>query len=132
MTAVLAPLQLIIGDQHGLNTLEHQPAKIAAIEGHWDGSKPGELRIFRLARREDREQPLSDRHPACLVADPDPQLERTVPGLKDVPPQDRPPLANVFFGFRIMLGLGIYMIAAAAFTAPGCCGAAGCLRRAGI
>ena len=46
LTAILAPLQLIIGDQHGLNTLEHQPIKIAAMEAHWDGSKPGDLEIF--------------------------------------------------------------------------------------
>src|SRR5450631_1638672 len=46
LTAVLAPLQLLIGDQHGLNTLQHQPIKIAAIEAHWDGSKPAEFVIF--------------------------------------------------------------------------------------
>ena len=42
MLAILAPLQLLIGDQHGLNTLKHQPTKIAAMEAHWDGSKPGD------------------------------------------------------------------------------------------
>src|SRR6058998_3308177 len=46
MIAVLAPLQLFFGDQHGLNTLKHQPIKVAAIEGHWDGSKPGALVLF--------------------------------------------------------------------------------------
>src|SRR5215475_5666641 len=46
LTAILAPLQLVIGDQHGLNTLEHQPIKIAAMEAHWDGSKPGDFHIF--------------------------------------------------------------------------------------
>ena len=46
LTAILAPLQLIIGDQHGLNTLEHQPIKVAAMEAHWDGSKPGDFHIF--------------------------------------------------------------------------------------
>ena len=44
--AILAPLQLFIGDQHGLNTLQHQPIKIAAMEAHWDGSKPGALVLF--------------------------------------------------------------------------------------
>lgn len=43
---ILAPLQLFIGDLHGLNTLKHQPEKIAAIEGHWDGSRPGALVLF--------------------------------------------------------------------------------------
>ena len=46
LTAILAPLQLFIGDQHGLNTLKHQPIKIAAMEAHWDGSKPGDFHIF--------------------------------------------------------------------------------------
>src|ERR1051325_10169870 len=46
MIAVLAPLQLFLGDQHGLNTLKHQPIKIAAMEAHWDGSKPGDFHIF--------------------------------------------------------------------------------------
>ena len=46
LTAILAPLQLVIGDQHGLNTLAHQPIKIAAMEAHWDGSKPADFHIF--------------------------------------------------------------------------------------
>ena len=46
LTAILAPLQLFIGDQHGLNTLAHQPIKVAAMEAHWDGSKPGDFEIF--------------------------------------------------------------------------------------
>ena len=46
MIAVLAPLQLFIGDQHGLNTLKHQPIKVAAMEAHWDGRKPGDFHIF--------------------------------------------------------------------------------------
>ena len=46
MLAILAPLQLLIGDQHGLNTLKHQPIKIAAIEAHWDGAKPGDFVLF--------------------------------------------------------------------------------------
>src|SRR5690606_37345496 len=54
MVAILAPLQVFIGDQHGLNTLEHQPAKIAAIESHWDGSKPGALVLFAI--RNEREE----------------------------------------------------------------------------
>ena len=56
---MLAPLQLFIGDQHGLNTLKHQPIKIAAMEAHWDGSKPGDLRALRLAGREGRDATAS-------------------------------------------------------------------------
>ena len=78
MTAILAPLQLFIGDQHGLNTLKHQPIKIAAMEAHWDGSEARRLPHFRLARRKGRDQPLRDLHPARRVADPHARLERPV------------------------------------------------------
>ena len=81
MLAVLAPLQLFIGDQHGLNTLEHQPIKIAAMEAHWDGSEPGDSRPLRLARREDRDQPVRDLDPArrgslILTHDPERPVSR--------------------------------------------------------
>ena len=55
MLAILAPLQLVIGDQHGLNTLKYQPIKIAAMEAHWDGRSPRDFDTFRLAGREDRD-----------------------------------------------------------------------------
>jgi len=62
MLAVLAPLQLVIGDFHGLNTARHQPAKLAAIEAHWHGNKPAGLGAVRVARREGRAQPLRGCH----------------------------------------------------------------------
>src|SRR5208282_1563506 len=69
LTAVLAPLQLIIGDQHGLNTLAHQPTKIAAMEAHWDGSKPGEFVIFAWPdeRTESNKFSISIPHGSSLV-----------------------------------------------------------------
>ena len=70
LMAILAPLQLFIGDQHGLNTLKHQPIKIAAMEGHWDGSKPGATCPVRLAGREGREEPFRDFDSARRLADP--------------------------------------------------------------
>jgi cytochrome d ubiquinol oxidase subunit I len=117
LTAVLAPLQLIIGDQHGLNTLAHQPTKIAAMEAHWDGSKPGDFEIFAWpdAKTESNLFSISIPHASSLLLTH--QWNGLFPGLKDVPPQDRPPLPNVFFGFRIMLAVGCYMIAAALFGA---------------
>src|ERR1700728_4227047 len=112
LVAVLAPLQLVIGDQHGLNTLVHQPTKIAAIEGHWDGGKPGDFEIFAWPDDETASNldAISIPHGSSLVLTH--QFNGLFPGLKDVPPQDRPPVKNVFFGFRIMLGIGLYMIAA--------------------
>jgi cytochrome d ubiquinol oxidase subunit I len=113
LTAVLAPLQLVIGDQHGLNTLAHQPTKVAAMEAHWDGSKPGDFEIFAWPdeKTESNLFSISIPHGSSLVLTH--EWNGLFPGLKDVPPQDRPPLPNVFFGFRIMLAVGFYMIGAA-------------------
>jgi cytochrome d ubiquinol oxidase subunit I len=117
LTTVLAPLQLLIGDQHGLNTLAHQPTKIAAMEAHWDGSKPGAFEIFAWPdeKTESNLFSISIPHASSLIITH--EWNGLFPGLKDVPPQDRPPLPNVFFGFRIMLAVGLYMIAAALFGA---------------
>lgn len=115
LMAILAPLQLFIGDQHGLNTLKHQPIKIAAIEAHWDGSKPGALVLFAWPDEKAEKNWFEIAIPrgASLILRHDP--DGLFPGLTSVPPQDRPPVANAFFGFRIMVGIGLYMIAAALF-----------------
>ena len=117
LVAILAPLQLFIGDQHGLNTLEHQPIKIAAMEAHWDSSKPGDFHIFAWPdeKSETNRFAISIPRGASLVLKHDP--DGLFPGLKDVKPEDRPPVLNVFFGFRIMLAIGFFMIAAALFGA---------------
>jgi len=113
LAAILAPLQLFIGDQHGLNTLEHQPVKVAAMEAHWDGSKPGDFHIFAWPdeKAERNWFEISIPRGSSLVLRHDPN--GLFPGLTSVPPQDRPPLLTVFFGFRIMLAVGFFMIAAA-------------------
>jgi cytochrome d ubiquinol oxidase subunit I len=115
LMAILAPLQLFIGDQHGLNTLKHQPIKIAAIEAHWDGSKPGALVLFAWPDQKAEKNlfEISIPHGSSLILTH--SFDGLFPGLKSVPPQDRPPVPNVFFGFRIMVGIGLYMIAAALF-----------------
>ncbi len=115
LAAILAPLQLLIGDLHGLNTLKHQPIKIAAMEGHWDGSKPGDFHIFAWpdAKAETNHFAISIPRGSSLVLTHDPN--GLFPGLKSVPPENRPPVLNVFFGFRIMLAVGFFMIAAALY-----------------
>ena len=114
LLAVLAPLQLLIGDQHGLNTLKHQPIKVAAMEAHWDSNGPGDFHIFAWPDETGGNQPLRDLDPARRLADPDPRSQRPCfPDFKDVPPEDRPPVKTVFFAFRIMLAIGFFMIAAA-------------------
>ncbi|MBI4275833.1 MAG: cytochrome ubiquinol oxidase subunit I [Rhizobiales bacterium] len=117
LLVVLAPLQLVIGDQHGLNTLKHQPIKVAAMEAHWDGSKPGDFHIFAWPdeKAETNRFAISIPRGSSLILTHDPS--GLFPGLKSVPPQDRPPLLSVFFAFRIMLAIGFFMIAAALFGA---------------
>jgi cytochrome d ubiquinol oxidase subunit I len=111
MLALLAPLQLFFGDQHGLNTLEHQPIKIAAMEAHWDGSKPGALILFAWPdeKAELNRFEISIPKGASLILKHDPN--GLFAGLKSVPPADRPPVVPVFFAFRIMVGIGLIMIA---------------------
>jgi cytochrome d ubiquinol oxidase subunit I len=110
MLAVLAPLQLLIGDMHGLNTAEHQPVKVAAMEAHWDGSKPADLVLFALpdAKAERNHFELAIPKGASLIVTHDPN--GLFPGLKDFAPHDRPPVWPVFFSFRIMVGIGMLMI----------------------
>jgi cytochrome bd ubiquinol oxidase subunit I len=112
MLALLGPLQLFIGDLHGLNTLEHQPIKVAAMEAHWDGSKPGALVLFAWPDEEAEvnRYEISIPNGASLILRHDPN--GLFPGLKSVPPADRPPILPVFFAFRIMVGIGLLMIAA--------------------
>jgi len=117
LTAVLAPLQLIIGDQHGLNTLQYQPVKVAAMEGHWDGSKPGDFAIFAWPdeKAQTNRFEISIPRGSSLILTHDPN--GLFPGLTSVPPDERPPVPVVFFAFRIMLALGFFMIAAALYGA---------------
>ena len=113
LAAILAPLQLAIGDQHGLNTLKHQPIKVAAMEGHWDGTKPGDFHIFAWPDEEAgvNRFALSIPKGSSLILTH--HMNGLFPGLLSVPAKDRPPVKVVFFAFRIMLGLGFFMIAMA-------------------
>lgn len=111
--AIVAPLQLFIGDQHGLNTLHYQPIKVAAMEGHWDGSKPGALVLFAWPNQKEQRNDYEISIPkgASLILRHDPNA--LFQGLTSVPPSEQPPVPNVFFGFRIMVGIGLFMIGAA-------------------
>ena len=112
MVAVLAPLQLVIGDAHGLNTAKHQPVKVAAMEAHWDGSKPADLVLFAWPNEaeERNDYEISIPNIASLIITHD--VNGLFKGLKDFAPQDRPPVKPVFFAFRVMVGIGMLMIAA--------------------
>ena len=113
LAVILAPLQLIIGDQHGLNTLKYQPIKVAAMEAHWDGALPGDFHIFAWPDEHSgfNHYEISIPKAASLILTH--RMNGLFPGLNSVPASDRPPVKIVFFGFRIMLAIGLFMIVAA-------------------
>ena len=110
MAAVLAPLQLFLGDMHGLNTLEHQPAKVAAMEANWETRGHVPLVLFAWPDEAARENRFEIAIPfgASLILRH--SAEGVVPGLNDFEGQ-HPPVAPVFFAFRVMVAIGMLMIA---------------------
>jgi len=112
MVLVTAPLQAFIGDMHGLNTLEHQPAKLAAIEGHWE-NKPGEavpLVLFGLPDMDAETTRFAIEIPRLGSLLLTHTWDGQFPGLKEFPREDRPNSTIVFWTFRLMVGLGVLMI----------------------
>jgi cytochrome d ubiquinol oxidase subunit I len=107
---VLAPAQVIVGDFHGLNTLEHQPTKVAAMEGNWETSTGVPLLLFAIPDQEAQTNHFEVKIPklASYVLTHD--WDGEVPGLKDVPKEERPNVFIVFWSFRIMVGLGLLMV----------------------
>jgi cytochrome bd ubiquinol oxidase subunit I len=110
MGAVLIPVQIFAGDMHGLNTLEHQPQKIAAMEANWETRPNVPLVLFAWPDEEARENRFEIAIPngASLILKH--HAEGVVPGLNDFEGQ-HPPVAPVFFSFRIMVGIGFAMLA---------------------
>ena len=113
--AILMPVQILMGDLHGLNTLEHQPAKVAAMEGNWDTGGNVPLLLFALpdeAARENRAE-IAIPNGASLILTH--KAEGVVPGLNDFITEEgevlHPPVAPVFYAFRVMVGTGVAMLA---------------------
>ncbi|MDP4822513.1 MAG: cytochrome ubiquinol oxidase subunit I, partial [Aestuariivirgaceae bacterium] len=110
MIAVVAPLQIVAGDFHGLNTLEYQPAKVAAMEGHFETRAGAPLILFGIPNSEqermDYEVSIPKLGSLILTHDAD----GVIRGLKEWPAVDRPPVAIVFWSFRLMVGLGFLML----------------------
>jgi len=111
LAAVLVPLQIYAGDQHGLNTLEHQPAKIAALEAIWQTERGAALTLVGIPNEEERRTDFALVLPkgAALILAHDRDAE--LKGLDAFP--DHPPVAPVFFAFRVMVGMGVLMLALA-------------------
>jgi cytochrome d ubiquinol oxidase subunit I len=117
MVVATAPLQVVVGDLHGLNSLEHQPTKIMALEGHFASHPEGApLYLFGLPDQEAAavRYPLAVPQLGSLILHH--SLAAPVEGLETVPREEWPPVAVVFWSFRIMVGLGVLMLALGTFA----------------
>lgn len=112
MALFVAPIQAIIGDAHGLNTLKYQPAKIAAIEGHWENieGEPSPLILFGWPDMEAEKTHFAIEIPALGSIILTHSLDKQIPALKSFPPEDRPNSTVIFWTFRLMVMLGLLMI----------------------
>jgi cytochrome bd ubiquinol oxidase subunit I len=111
LLSVLVPLQIVLGDQHGLNTLRYQPEKVAAMEGDWETKDGMPLILFGWPDEaaETTRAAVEIPYLGSLILTH--SLSGTVRGLKEWPPADRPPVAIVFWTFRVMVGIGFLMLA---------------------
>ena len=110
MAAVVAPIQIVAGDLHGINTLEHQPAKIAAMEGHFETQGPAPLILFGLPNMaaERTEYAIEVPYLGSLILTH--TLDGAVRGLKEWPADQRPYAPIVFWSFRVMVGIGFLIL----------------------
>jgi cytochrome d ubiquinol oxidase subunit I len=120
MACTAGPLQIIEGDLHGLNTLEHQPIKIAAIEGLWETQNGAPLTLFGIpnSSTESNDYEVSIPHLSSLILTH--SWDGEVRGLKSWPKEERPPVFMVFWSFRIMVGLGLLMVTLGLVSAYAC------------
>ncbi len=109
--ALLVPLQIVSGDLHGLNTRDHQPAKLAAMEGLWETTHGAPLVLFAWPDVEAGKNRHTIEIPrlASLIVTHD--FNGKIMGLNDVPRSERPYVPMVFFSFRVMVGMGLLMLA---------------------
>ncbi|NAW90710.1 MULTISPECIES: cytochrome ubiquinol oxidase subunit I [unclassified Vibrio] len=116
LAAIAIPIQIFVGDLHGLNTLKHQPAKIAAMEGVWDTEQGAPLLLFAWPDEATRSNHFELGIPklASLILTHD--LDGEIVGLNQFAP-DHPPVKPLFFGFRIMVGIGVLMLLVSWFGA---------------
>lgn len=111
MAALVAPIQIFAGDEHGLNTLEHQPVKIMAMEGHYDSHPDGApLILFGIPNSKEKRVDYAIEIPkaSSLILKHD--LNAPLAGLDTVPDENEPPVGIVFWSFRIMVGIGFAML----------------------
>ena len=110
LLTALVPLQIFLGDHHGLNTLEHQPAKLAAIEARWETGRRIPLTLFAIPDEKTESNYAAIEVPLLGSLILTHRLDGEIKGLKDFPADQRPPVAIPFFAFRIMVGCGMLML----------------------
>ncbi|MEA3588464.1 cytochrome ubiquinol oxidase subunit I [Pseudidiomarina sp. 1APP75-27a] len=110
MALLVAPLQVFVGDLHGLNTQEHQPAKVAAMEGHFQSEARAPLYLFGLPNEETAEVDYALKIPGLASVILKHDINAEVTGLDAFPRDEWPPVTIVFWAFRIMVGLGLLMV----------------------
>jgi len=116
--AIMVPLQIIAGHEHGANVYEHQPIKLAAMEGHWetyDNNAPLLLVGFPDEENERNDFEISVPKVGSLIVGG--SFDSKIRGLKEWPADERPPVATVFWSFRVMVGLGMLMLFVGLFGA---------------
>ncbi len=117
MTALVVPIQIFVGDMHGLNTLEHQPQKVMAMEGHFDSHADGApLILFGIPNSGEKRIDYAVEIPkvSSLILKHD--LNAPMAGLDTIPDADEPPVGIVFWSFRIMVGIGFAMLGVGAWS----------------
>jgi len=110
MATIVAPLQVLAGDAHGLNTLKYQPVKIAAMEGDWDSESRAPELLFGIPNMKTEHTDYAIRLPLAGSLILTHSLNGKVPGMKDFPRDQRPPSTVIFFSFRIMIALAMLMV----------------------
>ncbi len=110
MAAIVAPIQIFVGDSHGLNTLKYQPMKIAALEGHFESEKPAGLVLFGIPNEKEARMDYKIEIPVLgsLILRHD--LDGEIQGLNAFAREDWPPMAPPFYAFRVMVGIGFLML----------------------
>ena len=107
---ILAPAQVLVGDFHGLNTLKHQPMKVAAMEGNWETGTGVPLLLFALPDQENQQNLFEIKIPKLASFILTHEWDGEVPGLNEVAPDKQPPVFIVFWAFRVMVAMGMLMV----------------------
>jgi len=116
MAIFVAPTQIFLGDQHGLNTLEHQPVKVAAMEGLWEDERGAPLVLFAIPDQKAEKNKFEVKIPYLSGLILTHSLDKEVKGLKSWAPEDRPYVPIVFWAFRVMVGIGFLMLFVGLFS----------------